>query len=46
MYNILKMETISNASLGARVEKKKMHPQKFLLYVAMGSMSMAFAGIG
>ena len=26
-------------------ERKKIHPQKFMLWVAMGSMSMAFAGL-
>jgi cytochrome c oxidase subunit III len=37
------METISNSPLGAG--GKKIHPQKMLMWVAMGSMSMAFAGL-
>ncbi len=27
------------------LERKRIHPQKFMLWVAMGSMSMAFAGL-
>jgi cytochrome c oxidase subunit 3 len=32
-------------SAGSGGEKKKMHPQKFMMWVAMASMSMAFAGL-
>ncbi len=28
-----------------QTEKRRIHPQKFMLWVAMGSMSMAFAGL-
>jgi cytochrome c oxidase subunit III len=37
------MENVS--SLGTGGTRKKMHPQKFMLWIAMGSMSMAFAGL-
>ncbi len=41
------METISNSPLGAGglKENRKIHPQKFMMWVAMASMSMAFAGL-
>jgi len=33
------------AGSGAGIMKKKIHPQKFMMWVAMASMSMAFAGL-
>jgi len=41
------MGTNDSASIGgaALKERKRVHPQKFMLWVAMGSMSMAFAGL-
>ncbi len=36
----------SSLETGAEVkERRKIHPQKFMLWVAIGSMSMAFAGL-
>lgn len=41
------MEANSNFTAGSLDVKprKKIHPQKFMMWVAMGSMSMAFAGL-
>lgn len=34
-----------NSPAGARGERKRIHPQKFMMWVAIASMSMAFAGL-
>lgn len=41
------MGTNESASIGGAAvkERKRIHPQKFMLWVAIGSMSMAFAGL-
>ena len=39
------MGTNGNSPIGNGGERKKIHPQKFMMWVAMGSMSMAFAGL-
>jgi len=43
----MKTENISPLGAGGvgGAERRKIHPQKFMLWVAMGSMSMAFAGL-
>ncbi len=34
-----------NTAIQPAKEKRKIHPQKFMMWVAMGSMAMAFAGL-
>ena len=39
------MGNIMSTIASERKENRKVHPQKFMLWVAMGSLSMAFAGL-
>ena len=34
-----------NAAMEAGKQRRKIHPQKFMMWIAMGSMAMAFAGL-
>ena len=45
MVTDLKFENSQNTPLGDRGQRKKIHPHKFTLWVAIGSIVMMFAGL-